>query len=400
MTSSSIKFSLNGEVHRDALPKQALNYEHLITRAKALFPFLSSPEGSKFNFAWTDEEGELIQLTLDEELLDAITTMKYQNKIMRFEIVVKSLNSNRMVNSIGTSIPSQTPVQEKSSNSYHDIKYSLLRINWINPTTLIENSISNVVSPIFKLDFQYIADSGLHGKNLVLYRRDQFQVQFKFLESDVIAQSHIGWILGPPGTGKSSTSLAFASTLDRNVWAITWIHLSKQGPPTCIRFEMTEKTTCFLFNSDIFLLYSVLNEYDDGRKKHIVFLDGFVGSITEHKNISNICHGWAKNPQFTGNRRLVVICSMSSGNYVSASDSKYFDIEELLVHSWNREDYIHAILHDDVYHSVVDNLDAVNHQELHFKNLSDNEFRIELIESKLFYSGGCSRFMFDYKTEE
>eukprot|EP01041_Mallomonas_annulata_P000877 gene878-1703_t len=127
-------------------------------------------------------------------------------------------------------------------------------------------------SLLLRLNRQYLVDSGISGMNLVFYRRDQFQVQFGFLENDVIAQSHIGWILGTPGIGKSSISLVFASTIDRNHMDTSW----QQGPPTCIRFESTERRTCFLFDSNKFLIRTIRDGYDH-KKNHIVFLDGFVG---------------------------------------------------------------------------------------------------------------------------
>jgi KaiC/GvpD/RAD55 family RecA-like ATPase len=54
----------------------------------------------------------------------------------------------------------------------------------------------------------------------------------------------LGWILGPPGTGKSTTALAFASTLDKKDWIVTWIHLSQSK---CVRNELaTVKLISFL----------------------------------------------------------------------------------------------------------------------------------------------------------
>ena len=62
-------------------------------------------------------------------------------------------------------------------------------------------------------------------EDLFLYRRGDFEKVFTFLEDKVIGLGAIGWVLGPPGTGKSGSALAFISTLDRNEWVITWLHL-------------------------------------------------------------------------------------------------------------------------------------------------------------------------------
>ena len=46
-----------------------------------------------------------------------------------------------------------------------------------------------------------------------------------------------GWILGQPGTGKSATALAFASTLVNEGWTVTWINLRKDRGPVCLKFK-------------------------------------------------------------------------------------------------------------------------------------------------------------------
>jgi KaiC/GvpD/RAD55 family RecA-like ATPase len=58
-------------------------------------------------------------------------------------------------------------------------------------------------------------------------------VQFKFLRERVIEKGVLGWIIGSPGTGKSTTALEFASTLDRNEWVVTWIHLTIEESHVC-----------------------------------------------------------------------------------------------------------------------------------------------------------------------
>jgi hypothetical protein len=95
----------------------------------------------------------------------------------------------------------------------------------------------NPESPLFTLDTEYLADSGLAQRKLVLYCRPTFHDQFKFLQKRVLDEGILGWIIGPPGTGKSATALSFASCLDRNKWTITWIHLSRNKNSVCIRME-------------------------------------------------------------------------------------------------------------------------------------------------------------------
>ncbi|KAI3655887.1 hypothetical protein MP638_006821 [Amoeboaphelidium occidentale] len=72
-------------------------------------------------------------------------------------------------------------------------------------------------NPLFELDTNYLAGAGLPVSNkLVLYCRPQFHKQFEFLQKTVCEDAALGYILGPPGTGKSTTTLAFASTLNRD----------------------------------------------------------------------------------------------------------------------------------------------------------------------------------------
>jgi hypothetical protein len=86
-------------------------------------------------------------------------------------------------------------------------------------------------SKLFHLDTSCLAGSGLSaGKELILYCRPVFHKQFNFLQERVIDNNVQGWILGPPGTGKSTTTLAFASTLNSDDWTVTWIHLGLRKP--------------------------------------------------------------------------------------------------------------------------------------------------------------------------
>lgn len=75
------------------------------------------------------------------------------------------------------------------------------------------------------------------SRPIYIYRREAVKKHFAFLEQEVINESAIGWILGPPGTGKSVTSFAFAMGLSRKEWVITWIHVSETGPFWCCTIQ-------------------------------------------------------------------------------------------------------------------------------------------------------------------
>ncbi|ETI55564.1 hypothetical protein F442_01682 [Phytophthora nicotianae P10297] len=56
---------------------------------------------------------------------------------------------------------------------------------------------------------------------MTLYCMPTFHRQFEFLRGEVLSEGHLGWILGPPGTGKSTTAMAFVPTLNRREWIVT-----------------------------------------------------------------------------------------------------------------------------------------------------------------------------------
>ncbi|KAJ2984741.1 hypothetical protein HDV02_000929, partial [Globomyces sp. JEL0801] len=73
------------------------------------------------------------------------------------------------------------------------------RIEWGEVSTIDQLSY-DPNSILFKLDTNYLAETGLAPEKLVLYCRPTFHEQFKFLRERVIENSVLGWILGPPGT--------------------------------------------------------------------------------------------------------------------------------------------------------------------------------------------------------
>jgi DNA replication protein DnaC len=123
-------------------------------------------------------------------------------------------------------------------------------------------------STFFELDSDYLADSGLPSDKLILYCRSTFHDQFTFLRERVINNSRFGWILGPPGTGKSTTALAFASTLIGDELVVTWIHLSRTYSPVCVRFEGDSKKTRKFKDTEE--LEDILSEVSSKKKYYII----------------------------------------------------------------------------------------------------------------------------------
>ncbi|KAI3655568.1 hypothetical protein MP638_002633, partial [Amoeboaphelidium occidentale] len=275
-------------------------------------------------------------------------------------------------------------------------------------------------NPLFELDTNYLAGAGLfESRKIILYCRPQFHAQFKFLRERVIDNGRLGWIMGPPGTGKSTTALAFASTLDNSDWTVTWVHLDREGDIECVRYENGKKKTCYIEQQTLEKLDAILDEVDDDRK-HIVFIDGFALKGDKHTDIQRACTRWRERKK--DNRRLVVVCSMSSrGKEARPHVDLKRGIEEMFVYSWKLEEYLAAIHHNAFFENVKDNLDAEHNSHLFTIDLKPeaeskvapvvNEAaqvmentqtvttaRDSMIRSKFYFAGGCCRYMFQYKT--
>jgi hypothetical protein len=179
---------------------------------------------------------------------------------------------------IGTS---PLPTRESSKND--------LKTEW-KVSTLAQLSC-DPSSTLFQLGTDYLAHTGLSTQKLVLYCRPTFHDQFKFLRERVINHGVLGWILGPPGTGKSTTALAFASTLNRKEWAVTWIHLDRSKYPVCVRLEGDSKKSREIHDSNIRELFEILDEVDTS-KQHIVFIDGYTLNGDKHIDVQKACYSW------------------------------------------------------------------------------------------------------------
>eukprot|EP00960_Hanusia_phi_P019941 588560-Hanusia_phi.AAC.1 len=77
------------------------------------------------------------------------------------------------------------------------------------------------------------------GRDLLLYRREAFDEQWRFLQEEVIEEGVLGWIEGPPGTGKTRTTQAFCLSLDMKEWSLTFLRVAKYVELTCV--QVTDK---------------------------------------------------------------------------------------------------------------------------------------------------------------
>jgi hypothetical protein len=158
----------------------------------------------------------------------------------------------------------------------------------------------------------------------MIYTRQMFLDQWKFLTDEVIGNSVFGWIIGPPGAGKSISAYSFLLNLNNQMnpeWIITWIHLSNDFLPLVEQFHGNYKYTDIIGSREELedMLYSV------SEKKHIVMIDGYT-DIQEHRDIMMPCQRWlAQNVDLS---RLVVLCSMTSRGKTNYDDDTIHHVKE------------------------------------------------------------------------
>ncbi|KAF1772837.1 Bestrophin/UPF0187 [Phytophthora cactorum] len=95
-------------------------------------------------------------------------------------------------------------------------------------------------------------DSGLSEKEGETLLSHCFPRAIQVLLEEVCDNGHLGWILGPSGRGKSNTALAFALSVDRSKWVVTWIHV----------WEKMDWFSCT----------------EDDERRHLVIVDGLTNT--------------------------------------------------------------------------------------------------------------------------
>ncbi|POM80720.1 Crinkler (CRN) family protein [Phytophthora palmivora] len=221
---------------------------------------------------------------------------------------------------------------------------------------------------------------------MMLYCRPTFHRQFEFLRDKVLNEGHLGWILGPPGTGKSITAMAFASTLDRSEWIVTWIHVGKFMDWQCVRLIGNERKTRFLEISDVDEVLMV-----DDKRHHVVLVDGWTAA-NEFMELTRKCVRWFLHSNGVKQRRLAFVCSVATRGKFQEDMEILTRAREFRVCSWTLHEYLNAIKDDEVFQSVSQCLDAP-------AVLPDEEMsRAAMVESKYYYAGGSCRYMFHFRT--
>jgi hypothetical protein len=327
--------------------------------------------------------------------------------------------------------------QTQSQRSTSKLKVVISEASALNQTSTSNPDFS-------RIEAEYHCGSGIQveGKDLVLYRRAAVIEQHKFLSDDVISNAALGWIIGPPGSGKSSATFLLVASLDREKWEVTWIHLSRSLDPSIVIFHGNSKESMEDFTNDD--IQEILERFSRSDKMKFLVVDGYVQGSRGHDKVLATSYKWRK--EGSKDRRLVVVCSMPSRRKVeNIFEDINNHVKEFDVFSWTLEEYLHAVKFHDFWVSVRDNMDSIrvdvdmpiaiesdhgtdsvdqertmmaddetfNENETDgsiSNNLrpslsnSDNSEKIlhaeQMVNAKFQYAGACARFMFRYRTAD
>ncbi|KAF4127097.1 hypothetical protein GN958_ATG23744 [Phytophthora infestans] len=225
----------------------------------------------------------------------------------------------------------------------------------------------------------------------MLYCRREVLDLWGFVQNEVIAKNARGFIVGPPGIGKSVAMLSFVASLDHQEWNVVWIHLS-QNLDSCLALGTKEYWDIAGLSS--FELPRVAG------KKLFICLDGYKATTTHAKFFKRVFTLLDKK-----NERLVVCSSMSSLGKRNLEDDRHANIQVFFLYSWTKDNYLAAIADQTFYDKIASKLDAtspnaVNEDDGFEAEWSEEDKKHYALDLKFYYAGGSCRFMFQYPTIE
>ncbi|KAG6964012.1 hypothetical protein JG687_00006231 [Phytophthora cactorum] len=167
--------------------------------------------------------------------------------------------------------------------------------------------------------------------------------------------------------------MAFALTVDRDEWVVTWIHVDNNLSWRYVRLIGDERKTRII---DITELEEVL-QFDDDSKHHLVLVDGWTAAESFTK-LTITCAEWFLQKDVVMQRRLAFICSVAARGKVREDMEIVTRAMECQVWSWTLDEYLDATSDDTFF----------------------NDMLPYLVETKYFYAGGSCRYMFYYNTTD
>ena len=239
---------------------------------------------------------------------------------------------------------------------------------------------------------KYLTESSiLDDSDKILIIRPEVENLFHVLKENVMTNSGVRWVVGPPGVGKSFATFAFTCTLLDPCHVITWIFLSRHALPSFVRFADGRRASGEIAsNSEEFKHFLRSPEY--GKRMHSVVLDGYTDEDQSHSWFPRFCHRWVLEDM--EHRRHISIKSMSSCKQLHPSLKAKLRLRQEYVGSWTKNQYREALKNDAFLNQVKNKLDA--HVEVSSLGIEYEH----MMESKFFFAGECCRYMFDYTTKE
>jgi len=238
---------------------------------------------------------------------------------------------------------------------------------------------------------------GVKTTDIVVYLRDRYRDQVRFIRDRIERCGGMSVIHGPPGTGKSITAYMSALVLAAIPQGpiVLWVHIDKSMPITII-YE------CVLIHngSRRFAEFSSEDELNqflsgdwgivDSVSKRALFIDGFVKS-SGFENLEGKSFMWMKNNQ-TKNH-LIFLMSMGSSHILSDEGYIKINYKRFKQFSWTLEEYEAALTIDEFRRNVSPQLAPRKDSPNHMANAEEN------MRIKFYYAGGSPRFMFQICTE-
>jgi hypothetical protein len=220
------------------------------------------------------------------------------------------------------------------------------------------------------LDIAGLAESRFGEK--LLYVREEVSVLFDFL----ISSSRTKLVEGPPGSGKSSATWAWACQKAETTASVLWAHVQKGGG--AVVATLSEKTVKVVGTLPLSKLIGVISK----TTVDIVVLDGIVGNNERIQSLLDEAASWVTwGPE----RRVVQVTSESFTIPIEQLMSS--NTTEHRVTSWTFEQYTAAI-HSADFFAQIDGC------------FGDEETMEDKMGNKFFLAGGCARWMFGVTIDE
>ena len=224
------------------------------------------------------------------------------------------------------------------------------------------------------------------NSDLILFKRTGLINEIKFLTERVVENAMIGWVVGPPGTGKSVAAFTFARSLASQGWRSTWLKFGDVRV-TIIQFHQSQwwKGQVWFSNFEEFI-----RKMDEPGKDEILFIDGVRANDANSTKAIHCGDSWRslEGQGGRGKRRIAIISSMSVRK-IKPHEDEDAGIEGFTVESWSLEEFQSALTNEDLWNLVSANFDA------------DIEgSKLDRVVAKHFFAGGSARFMFERTTAQ